>query len=93
MKEYFNSTILYYLRHLSNNGCPDPVREVVSDFTDYMKNNITKEQKDYIENNIISSSKKKTLEDVLILVKTMRISNKYDEQSLKLVEEGLKSLL
>lgn len=92
MKEYFNSTIVYYLRHLSENGCPDPVREIVSDFTEYMKNHISKEQKGYIEKNIKSSSVK-TIEDMLILVKTMRVSNKYDEQSLKLIEEGLKSLL
>lgn len=93
MKEYFNSTIVYYLRHLSENGCPDPVREVVSNFTEYMNNHITKEQKEYIEKNIKSSSQNKTLEDVLILVKTMRVSKKYDEQSLKLIEEGLSSLL
>lgn len=92
MKEYFNSAIVYYLRHLSQNGCLDPVREIVSDFTEYMKNNISKEQLKYIEDNCILDNKK-TLEDILILVKTMRVNKRYDEQSLKLIEEGLKSLL
>ena len=92
MKGYFNSTIQYYLRHLANNGCPDPVRDVITDFTEYMNEYISKEQESYIKDNIKDARKQKTVDDMTILVRAMLANGRYNEQSLKLILEGLKSL-
>lgn len=97
MKEYFNSSINYYIRHLSNEGCLDPVREIVTDFTTHLSKHITSEQKKYIEENSVNkvSTKKdkRIIEDVLILIRSIKIDKKVDETTLTLIEEGLKSLL
>lgn len=92
MKGYFNSTIQYYLRHLAESGCPDPVREVVTDFTEYMSEYTSKEQESYIKDNIKNTNKQKTINDMTILVKAMLANGRYNEQSLRLILEGLKSL-
>lgn len=97
MKEYFNSSIQYYLRHLSNEGCLDPIREIVTDFTKHLSNHISDEQKKYIEDNTINKIKttkdRRIIEDVLVLIKTIKIDKKVDEKTLTLIEEGLRSLL
>lgn len=97
MKEYFNSSINYYLRHLSNEGCLDPVREIVTDFTKHLSEHISNEQKKYIEENTINKLKttkdKRIIEDVLILIRSIKVDKKVDEKTLNLIEEGLKSLL
>jgi hypothetical protein len=92
MKEYFKSNIQYYLRHLQQSGCLDPVREIATDFTDYLKEYLTDEQKKYIKTNT-QDRDKKIISDVLILIKTMKANNKVDPKILKLIEEGLSSLI
>ena len=94
MKEYFKSSIQYYLRHLCDNRCLDPVREITTEFTDYLKGYITTEQQKYIEDNThCSVQNKRTIEDIITLVKSVQVKREIDNKTMKLIEEGLKSLL
>ena len=91
MKNYFKSNIQYYLRHLQESGCPDPVQVVVTDFVSYMKEHINDKQKKYIDKEI-DNKNKRIIEDSLVLLGTIKTKDS-DTKTLKLIEEGLKSLL
>lgn len=92
MKNYFNSNIQYYLRHLHESGCLDPVQQITTDFVDYMKNQLNDNQKDYVHTQLRTNKNKRIIEDALILLKTIKV-NESDKKTIDLIKEGLKSLL
>lgn len=93
MKDYFRSSIQYYLRHLYENGCLDPVREITTDFTSYLNEYITDNQKKYIEDNINKEANENIVKDIIVLVRSLQGSRKVDKETLLLIEKSLKSLL
>lgn len=88
MKEYFKDAIAYYFKWLSGEGYSDPVKIIISDFLDTIK--ITKEQKEYIQNK--AGVKSDDIDNLLILIKKMKMDNKVDMQSLDLIEDYLKRM-
>ena len=88
MKDYFKDAVAYYFKWLAGEGYSDPARVIIADFLDTIK--VTKEQKDYINNSIPAN--KKDIDNLLILIKKMKMDNKIDTESLDLIEDYLKRM-
>lgn len=88
MKEYFKDAVVYYFKWLAGEGYNDPVRVIISDFLDAIK--VTKEQDDYIKKT--ANINKNDIDNLLILIKKMKMDNKIDTESLNLIEDYLKRL-
>ena len=88
MKDYFKDAIVYYFKHLAEEGYKDPVRIIISDFLETIK--ITKEQEEYIRKE--TGVKKNDIDNLLILIKKMKVDKEIDIQSLNLIENYLKKL-
>ena len=89
MDDYFKSAIVYYFKYLVDNGFNDPMKVIITDFLDTVK--ITEDQKKYIYDN--TGIKSNGIDNMIILIKNMRMQNEIDQESLKLIEDGLKRLL
>lgn len=89
MDDYFKSAIVYYFKYLVDNNFNDPIKVIITDFLDTVK--ITEEQKKYIYEN--TGIKNNGIDSMLVLIKRMRMQNEIDQESLKLIEDGLKRLL
>ena len=88
MKDYFKDAVAYYFKWLSGEGYADPARVIISDFLDTIK--VTKEQENYIKKT--ASVEKKDIDNLLILIKKMKMDKEVDLQSLDLIEDYLKRL-
>lgn len=96
MKEYFYNSIQYYLKYLSQRGNTDPIRTLITDFINYLDKQVTNEQSDYIKKNTVYKLQKEDqhiIETVLTLIKSTRVSKEYDDYTLKVIEDALKSVL
>lgn len=89
MDDYFKSAVVYYFKYLVEHGYNDPVKVIINDFLDTIK--ITDEQKKFIYNN--NKVESNTVDNMMVLIKKMRISNEIDQEALKLIEDGLKKML
>lgn len=89
MENYFKSSISYYFKWLVDNGYNDPMKVIISDFLNTVK--ITDEQREYIASQ--TKIEKNNIDNILILLKKMKVEKKIDVEAINLIEKELKKLL
>ena len=89
MKDYFKDSIIYYYNQLLREGCDDPLRVVISDLLDTI--DVPKEQEKYLLE--ISSNHKKDLENIILILKKMKLENKIDGQAINLIIKKINQII
>lgn len=87
MKDYFKNSIVFYYRHLSEQGARDPIKVMIGDFLETVK--VTENQKEFLEKQIKSDN---LIDNILILIAKMKRDKEYDEDTMELIEKSIMNL-
>lgn len=89
MQNHFKNSIVYYYKHLVDNGCSDPLKVLIKDFLDTVE--VSKEQRDFILST--SGENEKILTDVLTLISKTKATGVVVDKEIKVIESSLKYIL
>lgn len=88
VKDYFKSSLIYYYQDLIKKGNSDPLRVVIADLLDTI--DVSDNQKDYLKK--YTNNDKKDIDNIIILLNKMDITNKVDHKALKIIINKLEHL-